>query len=614
MAILPVIVSFGGMNAAGRSSGCHGYKRMVCDVLPQNEMNNTWCDLANRMRLPLQHHLPNEALIQHIKEGTLIRRIDGFDPDHVPTHIKATLCGAHTFTIKKNKLPHPIPSHWQINSLDEHLVAVTVSTDETILLPSTKALSASSAGSLPHGFDPAALYHSTHHPRGLALSVYGASDALNALGMAWEEILAHISPDAVSVYAGSALSQVDEHSYVGLIAEPLRGNRVTSKMMPFALPEMPADFINSYVINSVGRTGTQIGACASFLYNLRQGILDIQTGKAKVAIVGNAEAPIVPSIIEGFAAMSALASDESLRMLDQSDTVNHRRACRPFSTNTGFTMAESAQFVILMEDQLAMRLGLSIYGAVPDVFIHADGNKKSIAKPGIGNYLTFAKAAALTKAIVGQAGLEKSVIFAHGTGTPQNRVTESHILNQVAQVHGISNWPIAAIKAYLGHSMGAAAGDQLVTALGIWQYGYVPGIPTIDHIADDVYCSNLNILFDHHFVGKRGEQCSAALINAKGFGGNNATGVLLSPHETLSILSKQYGNSWLPAYEKRNQQVRQAAAQQDEKACHGEEVVYYDFGTHVMEEAAVDITTSRVKLSGFKTDVPLPTSNPYGDA
>lgn len=128
-------------------------------------------------------------------------------------------------------------------------------------------------------------------------------------------------------------------------------------MMALSLAEMPADFINGYVINSVGTTGTNMGACATFLYNLRQGMQDIQSGAAKVAIVGNAEAPVVSEIMEGFRVMGALAEDAQICALDDSDTVDNRRACRPFSDNAGFTMAESAQFVVLMEEELALKLG-----------------------------------------------------------------------------------------------------------------------------------------------------------------------------------------------------------------------------------------------------------------
>lgn len=153
------------------------------------------------------------------------------------------------------------------------------------------------------------------------------------------------------------------------------------------MPEMTADFINSYILNSVGNTGSNAGACATFLYNLRQGIADIEAGKCRVAIVGNSEAPVVPEIMEGFRVMGALAEDEQLRQLDNSDVTDNRRACRPFSSNAGFTMAESSQFVVLMDDELALETGATVYGSVADVFVNADANKKSISGPGVGNYI-----------------------------------------------------------------------------------------------------------------------------------------------------------------------------------------------------------------------------------
>ena len=75
-------------------------------------------------------------------------------------------------------------------------------------------------------------------------------------------------------------------------------------------------------------------------------------------------------------------------------------------------------------------------------------------------------------------GLKKvrnnSFVHAHGTGTPANRTTESHILNEIASTYGIKSWPVTGIKSYLGHSMAPASGDQLVTALGTWNKGVIP--------------------------------------------------------------------------------------------------------------------------------------------
>ncbi|MDP3561313.1 MAG: beta-ketoacyl synthase [Legionellaceae bacterium] len=612
---LPVIVGLGGMNSAGRSSGFHSYKRMVCDVLTNEELNDTWHDLAHRMKITDGNKL-TEADIQIIKNGTLVRRIEQYDPDSVPCHHKATIDGSKhptSFIMKKSKLSKALAETCEISVVDSHEVAVKITDDFDILIPDKIHSAVSSAGSIPSGFDPSALYQSHHHPRGLTLAVYGASDALNSLGIEWSELLKHIHPDDVAVYAGSGLSQVDEHSLAGLISQPLSGNRINSKMMALSLAEMPADFVNSYIINSVGTTGNNIGACASFLYNLRQGLLDIQYGKAKVVLVGNSEAPVVPEIVEGFRVMGALATDDSLCELDNTDKPNNRRACRPFSTNTGFTLAESVQFFVLMEDELALKLGLTIYGSVADVFINADANKKSIASPGIGNYVTVAKAAALAKAILGQDGLQKTYVQAHGTGTPQNRTTESHILNEVAKTFAINDWPVTAVKSYVGHSVSVAGGDQLSAALGVWQYGWIPGIKTIDHIAPDVYQSHLNILMDHHFVGQFGAEIRGVIINSKGFGGNNASALILSPAQTLNMLTTKYGETVLKDYEKKNKAIKAVSDTMDQNTCHGNERIVYKFGESVMDQTSVSMTQNTIKLSEFAQAINLPTDNPYTD-
>ena len=601
------------MNSAGRTSGFHSYKRMICDALSSQELADTWSDLANRMGLN-DGSAVSEDDIQTIKQGTLVRRIETFDPDHVRCHHKVRLDSAvhpASFIIKKSKLPAHLAETCKIDELDNNEVSVRVEGQVDILLPDTMRIPVTSAGTIPSGFDPGKLYNSPNHPRGLKLAVYGASDALNSLGIEWDEILTHIKPDEVAVYGGSALSQIDENSLAGIVGQPLMGNRINSKMMALSLAEMPADFVNSYIINSVGTTGNNIGACATFLYNLRQGLIDIQLGKAKVVIVGNSEAPIVPEVIEGFRVMSALATDDDLRALDNSETVDNRRACRPFSSNAGFTLAEAAQFVVLMDDELALKLGATIYGSVADVFINADANKKSIAGPGVGNYITVAKAAALAKAILGEEGLQKTYVHAHGTGTPQNRTTESHILNEVAKTFSIKSWPVAAIKSYVGHSVSAAGGDQLVAALGVWQYGWIPGIKTIDHIAEDVYQSNLNILTDHYFAGEHGSEIQGVILNSKGFGGNNASALVLSPNQTMSMLENKYGAAAIKTYKEKNAVIKANAEATDLKTCHGTERVIYKFGESVMDQSSVSMSQEHITLSEFAQTIDLPMCNPY---
>ena len=82
--------------------------------------------------------------------------------------------------------------------------------------------------------------------------------------------------------------------------------------------------------------------------------------------------------------------------------------------------------------------------------------------------------------------------MAHGTGTPQNRSSESAIFSTVAQALLVDDWRVSAIKSHTGHSLGAAAGDQMSALLGIWESGWVPGIGSIDKLADDVQTDRLS--------------------------------------------------------------------------------------------------------------------------
>jgi len=350
-----------------------------------------------------------------------------------------------------------------------------------------------------------------------------------------------------------------------------------------------------------------MGACATFLYNLRQGIRDIQSGNRRVVLVGTSEAPILPEIIEGYRAMGALAEDSQLLKLDEYLGLakpNYRKACRPFADNCGFTIAESAQFILLCDDELAMELGANVYGAVPDVFIHADGFKKSISAPGVGNYITVAKATRLAVDLLGEESVRhRSYVHAHGTGTPKNRVTESHVLNEVAKAFGIHDWPVTAIKSYIGHSVGSAAGDQSVAALGTWQYGLIPGIKTITGIADDVHQSNLNITTEHLDVGNTG--VDASFINAKGFGGNNATALIVAPHVANKWLERKHGKHAMMAYQDHRQTTLERANDYDQAAIAGLAKPIYHFGENLLAGEDLSISDRYITVPGFDQKIDL---------
>lgn len=609
---LPVIVSFGGVNSAGRSSMHHAASRLLFDALPAAQRERT---LAALRQLGGDAEASERALL----DSTLIRPIEAnhFDPYRVMWNrrIPSQNNGKPlSFEVQRRYLPDKLPDDWRLTDspLEGH-VHVQIEGDKDFLLPDHREFEVKVASQLPTGFDPAKLYQSRNHPRGLAMAVYAASDALGNLGLDWDGLLEKLSPDQVSVYAGSAMGQLDDNGTGGMMKARYRGGRVTSKNCPLGLAEMPSDFINAYVLGTSGGTGATLGACASFLYNLRLAVQDIRSGRARVAVVGAAEAPVVPEVMEGYSAMGALATDKGLRQLDglaENELPDYRRACRPFGQNCGFTIAESAQAVVLFDDRLALETGATVFGAAADVFVNADGYKKSISGPGVGNYLTMARAAACARAIVGDEALRSGgMVQAHGTGTPQNRVTESAILSRVAEAFGIEAWPVAALKSYLGHSLGAASGDQITATLGSWALGWIPGINTTTELADDVHTSNLDFCLNHREIDP--EEQSYALINAKGFGGNNATGTLLSPGQTLKMLRSRHGESAMDDWRRRGEGVVAARQAREDRVLAGEESPRYRFDYDVLGDSAVAITADEVRVGA--SSVSLRDESPFGD-
>lgn len=618
MSHLPVIVGYGGINPAGRSSCLHGYRRLVIDKLSAEKSERTFRSLSALMNLDGSDLTPEKK--QHILDHTLIRKMESnlFDPLKVRHHKSAQLLSGNQepirFKVKNSQLPEDIPVEWLITELEAGSVEVVVPDNLDVLFLDPKNLKVNAAGQLPSGFDPETLYQSRNHPRGLQLTVYGASDAINSLGIDWQQIRSKVPGDQISVYASSAMGQLDYTGSGGLFQAPLTGRRVSSKNCALGLVDMTADFVNAYILGNVGSTGANVGACATFLYNLRQGIADIRSGKYRVVVVGSSEAPLLPEIMEGYRTMGALADDEKLIKLDcvASGDPDYRRACRPFSTNCGFTLAEASQFIVLFDDELAVETGANIYGSVADVFVNADGFKKSIPGPGIGNYATMGKATGVIRSMFGDKVLQNGTyVQAHGTGTPQNRVTESHIINEIAKTFGIENWPVAAIKSYVGHSIASASGDQMIAAIGAWQDGIIPGITTIDHLADDVHHTHVNYLRDHMEIDP--QEMVATLINAKGFGGNNASGVLISPHATKTMLAKKHGKKALGKHAELNENVQEKIAAYDDATINGVNSLIYNFGEGVIEGEELHLTKESISIPGHEQDLDINVPNPYDD-
>lgn len=600
MTPLPLIVGFGGINAAGRGSDHQAFRRLIMDALSSSEKARTIDQVGALIGMGTETST-NEAQAQHILENTLIRKIhpDWFNPDQMPLHRLGHTKQPTSVWLGPLQAPNPLPAGWTVGQKEGRLTEYVIEPSD-LLTPCTRKSSVQAAGMAPTGFRPDRFYPSRNHPRTLQLALFALSDCWLSSGLQWHQIKQHIAPNQIAVFAGSSIGQMDESGFGGMLKSALLGKRTTSKQLPLGYPQMPADFTNAYVLGSLGRSGASMGACASFLYNLHHAVEGIQEGRYQIAVVGGADCPITPEVIEGFRAMGALAEDHGLRELDglsEHEIPNYRKTSRPFGLNCGFTIGESSQYVILMNDQLAVDLGATIFGSIPTVASHADGGKRSISAPGAGNYLTLAQAAASIRDLLGQDVLaNETLVQAHGTSTPQNRVTESDVLSRVATAFGLNAWSVSAVKSQLGHSQGTAGGDQLTVSLGAFASQIAPGIQTTDSLAPDVIQDGLDFV-----LTSREQRIKAALINAKGFGGNNSTAAILSPEATAELLQSRHGT--IETRGSDEVQSRQAHYRQD--IDRGTIEILYHYGENIVEGSEIEMGPDSINVPGFGNSLSL---------
>ncbi|MDC2965211.1 beta-ketoacyl synthase [Gammaproteobacteria bacterium] len=539
----PVICSVGGINSAGRSSFDFSYKRLVIDNLDANSKKTLLKDLNSLTNSEISSE-------KDIFEKTLVRTVnsDLFDPDLLMKDV----------------------------------------------------MNVNAAGQLPEGINLSKMYNSRQHPKGIQMTIFGVTDCLRNMGKDWDtEIKPLLDPKKIGVFSGPAIGQLDYEGLGGLLQSRKIGKRASSKHLSMSLIGMSADFINAYVIGSLGKTGTVAGACATFLYNLDLALKGIKNDELDFSIVGSAEAPINPEITDGFLATTGIADDKKILEMqirnndDNTEEVDHKNACRPFGDNAGMILGEAAQFVAVTTLEFALENGLKILGGFTDVAINADGFKKSISSPGIGNYITMAQSLSNTLKI--GCSIQESIVIAHGTGTFQNRSTESDVLSRVAEGFKLKNWKVTALKGMLGHTMGPAAGDELITALGIWNHGLIPGINTTKKLADDVLSDNLDFCLNTQEIDK--EKVDAIYLNAKGFGGNNGSCGVVSPSFIKSKINKRDFKN----YEEKLSETEAKRKVYLEESNNGNYDLIYRFKEEVLDPSEdMKITKDKISISDYK--------------
>ena len=94
-----------------------------------------------------------------------------------------------------------------------------------------------------------------------------------------------------------------------------------------------------------------------------------------------------------------------------------------------------------------------------------------------------------------------------------------------------------------------------------------------------------------------------AFINSKGFGGNNASGYIISPQKVEELLARKYDDDMLAAYNEKRIVAMQSAKAYEEQAERAILDVTYKFGEDQINESDINISLDGITIPGYASKI-----------
>lgn len=253
-------------------------------------------------------------------------------------------------------------------------------------------------------------------------------------------------------------------------------------------------------------------ACAGSAHALGEAYRRIQEDDADMMVAGGFDALTTWMDVLGFSLLGALTVD------DQDEPA---RASKPFDARrSGFVLGEGAVTAVLEEREHAIARGARILGEIAGYGSSLNAYRITDSPPdGGGSIVAMREALAES----GLAATEVDYVVSHGTGTPGNDASETAAIKDLFGPHAY-DLVISSPKSMAGHLTSAAAGLNLIAALGAIAEHVVP--PTINLDQPDP-----KLDLDYVPNVARNRAVRAAMVNAFAFGGTNACFVVTAPEE-----------------------------------------------------------------------------------
>ncbi|NLF29365.1 MAG: beta-ketoacyl-ACP synthase II [Planctomycetes bacterium] len=278
-----------------------------------------------------------------------------------------------------------------------------------------------------------------------------------------------------------------------------------SKVSAFTIPKLMVNAAAgniSILWQLQGPSVATVTACASAGHAMADALRYVQSGMCDIVLTGGSEAAVTKIGLASFCALKGLSTRND----------DPATASRPWDEGRdGFVMADGAGIVVLEEFEHARARGAAIYGELLGAGSSGDGYHITAPQPdGAGAALAMQRALKDAGIEPGQVGY----INAHGTSTQLGDIAETKAVKAVFGDHAYKGLMISSTKSFIGHSLGASGGIEMVAVAKAIREGVIP--QTLNLQTPGQECD-----LDYVPREPRAAKVNVAMSNSFGFGGHN---------------------------------------------------------------------------------------------
>ncbi|WQF89200.1 Putative cytochrome P450, phosphopantetheine binding ACP domain, beta-ketoacyl synthase, thiolase [Colletotrichum destructivum] len=305
-------------------------------------------------------------------------------------------------------------------------VTVQIKAGATILVPKASQFSRSVAGQIPTGWS-AKRYGIDEDlvnqiDRATLYALVCTVEALLCSGIVDPyEMYQHVHISEVGSCIGSSMGGLS--SLRKMHRDRFLGEQVQGDILQETFANTTGAWVNMLLMGSAGPLKTPVGACATSLEALDTGYDLLVRGKAKMCIVGGLD-DFSEDVSREFGRMNATCNTDSELAAGRTP----REMSRPTaSSRQGFVESQGCGIQVLTTAELALRMGLPIFGVVAYTSMAADGIGRSVPAPGRG-ILTNARERRATSESAAAATTAASSSSSSGAKSP-NKSLPSPLLD-----------------------------------------------------------------------------------------------------------------------------------------------------------------------------------------